>query len=386
MVNTIINKELIKLWVNYQIFYIFIIENNNAWMYYNYMYSNVSEENMKISIFDSPVRIYGIADFEKNRRLERFPLKIRKQLLDFHSSKEDSQLAHILTRTTGARAAFRTDSRNVKIVMKLKTLEHDVGMSRFSCSSAAVYTGKGESLIYRGLAVPGFDDLTGDITFTKENKMEDVMIFLPRNEVVEDIIITLDDEAVISAPTPYKYERPVIFFGSSITEGGHASLVTNAYTALLSRWLDFEYYNFGLSGNCFGQPVIAEYICTLDPSVLVFDYDHNAASADKLRKTHEPFFKLVREKLPYLPVIFMSAPNYEHMPEADERRAIIRQTYEIAKMNGDNNVYFIDGKDFFGNEERQFCTTDTVHPNDYGFHKMAKAVEPVLKEVFEKIN
>ncbi len=341
---------------------------------------------MDISIFDPPVRIYGIADFGKNRRLERFPEEMRKKLLEYHSQDEDSQLAHILTRTTGARAGFRTNSENIKIVMKLKTLEHDAGMSRFACSSAAVYTGKGDSLTYKGLAVPGFDDLTGDITFTKENKTEDVMIFFPRNEVVEDIIITLDDDAEISAPTPYKYEKPVVFFGSSITEGGHAALVTNAYTALLSHRLDFEYYNFGLSGNCFGQPVIGEYICTLDPSVLVFDYDHNANSAGQLKNTHEPFFKLVRERLPYLPVIFMSAPNYDHLPEADERREIIRKTYENARKNGDSNVYFIDGKDFFGEEERQFCTTDTVHPNDYGFHKMAKKIEPVLKEILERTN
>jgi DNA-directed RNA polymerase subunit beta len=39
--------------------------------------------------------------------------------------------------------------------------------------------------------------------------------------------------------------------------------------------------------------------------------------------------------------------------------------------------------DFFGDEERQFCTTDTTHPNDYGFHKMARVIEPVLKNILE---
>lgn len=78
-----------------------------------------------------------------------------------------------------------------------------------------------------------------------------------------------------------------------------------------------------------------------------------------------------------LPVIFMSTPNYDHMPEADERRRIIKATYEDAKNVGDKNVYSIDGKDFFGEEERQFCTTDTIHPNDYGFHKTARVIEPV---------
>ena len=269
--------------------------------------------------------------------------------------------------------------------MKLKTLANDVGMSRFSCSSAAVYTGKNEALRFQGLAVPGFDDLLGDIEFTKDSVTEDVMIFFPRNEIVEDIIITLDDGARILPPTPYKYEKPVIFFGSSITEGGHASLVTNAYTALLSRWLDFEYFNFGLSGSCMGQPDIAEYICSLKPSVLVYDYDHNAPTVEYLKNTHEAFFKLIREKLPMLPVIFMSTPNFDHMKNSKERRDIIKATYENALLSGDKNVYFIDGSEFFGKEERQFCTTDTTHPNDYGFHKMARVIEPVLKNILENL-
>lgn len=335
---------------------------------------------MIYSIFDAPVRVYGVPFFEETGKLERFPEELRRRLCE-----EGTQLWHICTRTVGARAAFRTDSKRIKIEMKVKTLEHDVGMSRFSCSSAAVYTGCGTSMTFRGLAVPGFDDMLGDIEFINENGLTDIMIFFPRNEVVDDIKIILDDGAEILPPTPYKYEKPVIFFGSSITEGGHASLITNPYTALLSRWLSFDYYNFGLSGSCRGQLEIADFICSLNPSVFVYDYDHNAPTAQHLRETHEPFFKRIRKTLSSLPVIMMSAPNYEHMPEADERREIIRKTYENARATGDENVYFIDGKGFFGEEERQFCTTDTTHPNDYGFHKMARVIEPVLKEILEKI-
>lgn len=338
---------------------------------------------MKLSVFDKPVKVYGIPGFYETGKLERFPDYLQRELVELHSKNGHSIIGHLAKRTTGARAAFRTDSENIHIEMKLKTLEHDVGMSRYSCSSLAVYTGKGEGLRFRGLAVPGFDDMTGDIAFTKENKCEDVMLFFPRNEIVENIYITIDDGCCILSPEPYRYEKPVVFFGSSITEGGHASLVTNAYAALLSRWLDFDYYNFGLSGCCLGQKCIGDYICSLSPSVLVCDYDHNAPTAEYLRNTHEPFFKNIREKLPDLPVIFMSAPNYDHMSEADIRCEIIRNTYENAKNAGDRNVYFIDGRDFFGEDERQFCTTDTIHPNDFGFHRMARVIEPVLKDILE---
>lgn len=340
---------------------------------------------MQFSVFDAPVKVYGIPLFEKNRKLERYPEDLRKKLTDNYPEVDAPQLTHLTTRTMGARAAFRTDSENISIEMKLKTLEHDVGMSMFSCSSGAVYTGRGESFSYKGLMLPHFDDMTGRISFTKDKTVEDVMIYFPRNEIVENIIISLDDEAVILPPTPYKYEKPVVYFGSSITEGGHAALITNAYTELLSHRLDFDYYNLGISGNCRGQLEVAEFICSLEPGVFVFDYDHNAPTADFLRKTHEPFFKYVREKMPSLPVLLMSAPNYESMPERDERRAIIRETFENAVKNGDENVYFLDGKDFFGEEDRELCTTDTVHPNDYGFHKMARVIEPVLKNILENL-
>lgn len=358
---------LVKIIIEKLIVLCYTIQKNIRW-------------SMVYSIFDYPVKVYGIPLFEKEKKLERFPEELRKKLCE-----AGSQLEHITTRTAGARAAFRTDSKRIRIEMMLKTLSHDVGMSRFSCSSLAVYTGHGEGLKFRGLAVPGFDDKLGDIEFINESGTDDVMLFFPRNEIVEDIKITLDDGAEILPPTPYKYEKPVIFFGSSITEGGHSSLVTNAYTALLSRWLSFDYYNFGLSGSCTGQLPIADFICYLNPSVFVYDYDYNACSAEHLSETHEPFFKRVREKLPDLPVVMMSAPNYEHITEADERREIIRNTYENARASGDENVYFIDGKDFFGDEERQFCTTDTTHPNDYGFHKMARVIAPLLKDILEKM-
>ena len=164
---------------------------------------------MQHSIFDSPVKVYGVPLFEKNKRLERFPEYLRTKLLA--SQNKGALTEQIATRTVGARAAFITDSKKIRIEMKLKTLAHDAGMSRFACSSAAVYTGHGASLMFRGLAVPGFDDMLGDIEFENKNSAEEIMIFFPRNEIVEDITIILDDDAVLLPPEPYKYQKPVVF-------------------------------------------------------------------------------------------------------------------------------------------------------------------------------
>ena len=341
---------------------------------------------MTYSIFDKPIKVYGVPNFEKTGRLERLPQELRVKLLDrqrLYGGNMD--IEHLGRRTAGARAAFRTNSRNIKITMRLETLAPDPGMSRFACSSACVYFGRGESWRFAGLVSPeSYMSKVAVRSFEKDEKLEDVMIFLPRNEIVEDITVEIDDCAEFFEPTPYRYEKPMVFFGSSITEGGHASIVTNAYTALLSRWLDADYYNLGFSGSCRGQIEFGEYICSLEPSVLIYDYDHNAPTAKELAATHEPFFEYVRGRMPQLPVLMMSAPNWENMPEADARRDIIRRTYENAAAKGDKNVRFIDGREFFGKDERQVCTTDTVHPNDFGFHRMAETIFPVLKELLEK--
>ena len=52
-----------------------------------------------------------------------------------------------------------------------------------------------------------------------------------------------------------------------------------------------------------------------------------------------------------------------------------------AKKAGDTNVYFIDGKRYYGKNRRDLYAVDGCHPTDLGFYKMAKTVYPVLKKI-----
>ncbi|MBR7132685.1 MAG: hypothetical protein IKD04_04050 [Clostridia bacterium] len=330
---------------------------------------------MEYTMFDKPIRVYGIYNFDKTHKNQRLTPELRKEL----------DLEYLGRRTPGARIAFRTNSEKVRITVRLASLSPDIGISIYGCQSAKVYVGKGNKACYRLLISPkSYTEKEFSGSFTKCGELEDIMIFLPRNEPIENVIIELQDGAQILPPTPYKYEKPILFFGSSITEGGCCTTVTNAYTALLSQWLDCDYYNYGFSGSCRGQLQLAELFSDMDISAFVLDYDHNAPTADFLEKTHRPFFELVRERKPNLPILMLTAPNYEYMSEADKRREIIRNTYETALAKGDKNVYFLDGKDLFGEENRECCTVDRIHPNDLGFYRMAKKIYPTLKQILEK--
>lgn len=320
--------------------------------------------------FDEPLKVFGVPFFDERKTFERLPEELRGEL---------ENLYFLGRRCPGARLGFRTDAEEFTVNVTLKTLSVDVGMSLMSCQSTAVMIGERTDSVYAGLAFPKtYDDKEYSLIVKKQGIMEEVTLWLPRNEELEIVSITVPDDAAVEAPTQYKYGK-ALYYGSSITEGGCSSTVFNSYNALLSRWLDLDYYNFGFSGNAKGELQIADYINTVDMSLFVYDYDHNSPNVGHLQKTHAPFFWRIREKHPDIPVIMLSRPNFDFSPDGRERRAIIEATYSNALNAGDKNVYFIDGETLFADKDRQLCTLDRTHPNDLGFYRMAEAILPIMK-------
>lgn len=322
-----------------------------------------------------PSYVFGVPNFEKTKEFRRLPDGLFTDM---------NGLGLYGQRTPGARIGFRTDADTFTVRGRLAKMDLDKGMSIFACQSVAVMIGERQNSKFIGLTGPdNYDTLTFEREFKKPSDVEEVTLWLPRNEPVVDIEILLPDEASFKPATPYKHAR-ALYYGSSITEGGCCCGVTCNYVALLSRWLDLDFYNFGFSGSAKGELEMADYINTLDFSLFVYDYDHNAPTVEHLARTHEPFFKRIREAHPDMPVIMMTRPNFRESADARERREVVIRTYENAVASGDKNVYFIDGESFFEGEDATLCTVDTTHPNDHGFYRMAKKIYPIMKKVLEK--
>ena len=326
---------------------------------------------------DSPIKVFGIPHFETHKTLKRLPDSLIEKL---------PNLGHLGRRPMGARLGFKTNSQAFTVKIELETLSVDVGMSIYACQSAFVFVGERQSSRFLGIVNPhNYESKVFEKTFKKSGEMEDVTIFLSRNEIIKNVWIYIEDGSKIEEPTPYKYSKPMLFYGSSITEGGIACNVCNGYNAIISRHLDADYYNLGFSGNAKGELAMADYINTIDMSVFVYDYDHNAPSVEHLRDTHEPFFKHIRAKNPTLPVVMMTRPCANYGEDEQLRKEVVRTTYENAIKSGDKNVYFIDGEAFFKDDpDKELCFIDTVHPNDLGFYKMALVIEPVIRKILEK--
>ena len=323
---------------------------------------------------DAPLKVFGIPFFDTKKEFRRLPDELIEKL---------PNLEHLGKRCPGARIGFRTDAEEFTVKVILKTLKPDVGMAIYSCQAVNVMVGDRQNSKFAGLLTPpDYETKTFEKTFKKSAAMEEVTLWLLRNEEIEEVFVSIPDKAAIEAPTPYKY-GPVLYYGSSITEGGCCCNVTNGYNALLSRWLDVDYYNMGFSGNAKGEPIMADYLNTIDFKAFVLDYDHNAPTAQHLRDTHEPFYKKIREKNPDTPILMLSRPIFRPWPDDEERKSIVKATYDNAVAAGDKNVYYVNSDEFFDDELRDICAIDTIHPNDLGFYRMAKTILPVMKEMLE---
>ncbi|MBR6593913.1 MAG: hypothetical protein IKK83_01835 [Clostridia bacterium] len=298
----------------------------------------------------------------------------------------------ILSRyTAGGRIRFRTDSPFVAIRAKRLNTFYMRHMPLSGSTGCDIYVGRGKNSKFMKMCAPirvedeWFEDGCNVVHIGEEytKELRDITVTLPLYGGISEIYIGIDECSSLVAPTPYTHGM-VMFYGSSITQGGCACRSGTSYDGMISRMMDCDVYNLGFSGNAKGEPEIGEFIADLHPEVFVYDYDHNAPTVEHLAATHKPFYEIVRKKNPDMPIIFMSRPmGYSVGKEqTDARRQVIVKTYNEALAAGDKNVYFIGGETLFPEEWREFCTVDGSHPNDLGFSFMAKAVMKVLEKIY----
>ena len=138
--------------------------------------------------------------------------------------------------------------------------------------------------------------------------MREITINFPLYNGIESLYIGIDEHSTLEKAAPYKMEKPIVFYGSSVTQGACASRPGTCYPSLLSRWLDADFINLGFSGNDKGEPALAHYIASLEMSAFVYGYGYNARTIEHYKNTYYPFYEIIRKKNPELPIIMMSSP------------------------------------------------------------------------------
>ncbi|MBQ9132581.1 MAG: hypothetical protein IJX62_08965 [Clostridia bacterium] len=336
----------------------------------------------------APFRIHGLYGEKENGMFVRMPGKIAEQV---------SKRAGLLySNTAGARLHFATDSSFLAVgaiypPMTFSSPRSAALSSAGACCFDLYIDGEHcrvlwpEATIQRG-SVVSFDLAEGryesSISF-EEKKMRHITLCFPSFVNISHVFIGLEKGATPIASTPYVNGQPVVFYGSSITQGACASRAGNSYPNILSRQFHFDYINLGFAGACKAEEPMIDYLCGLQTPLLVYDYDHNTPSAEYLRQTHLPGLRKLRQAHPHIPIILMSKPNcHNGKEEALRRMRVIEESYEALQRESNAPVHFVNGQEIFEGHDPQMMTVDGTHPTDLGFYCMAKALSEVFKLYF----
>lgn len=285
------------------------------------------------------------------------------------------------THTAGGRVRFVTNSPYVAISVKLN---HAYKMPHFAFTGSVgcdMYTGTR----YIGTIVPPVTVTTeyeGVINLPFDDNTErEYTINMPLYSGVDKMYVGIKEGSVLKAAPDYAIKKPIVYYGSSVTQGGCASRPGNAYQNIISRNLDADFINLGFSGSAKAEDEIANHIASLDMSAFVYDYEYNSPSIEHYKSTHERMFKIIRKANPELPIIMISRPKYYQSEIAREWFAVMMESYNNAIASGDKNVYYIDGQTLFSPEIAEAALVDNVHPTDVGFLGMANVIGAKLREI-----
>ncbi len=323
---------------------------------------------------DDPMSIHGLWNPKETTDCY---LRMPKETAD----AVNDGIGYLNTHTSGGRIRFKTNSPYIALKAVMPENGTRSHMARTGQSGFDLYRLIEGKTKYYNTFIPHSAGV--EAVVDTDGVMRTYTIHMPLYDSVNEVYIGLAENAELLPADPYTYEKPVLYYGSSITQGGCASRPGTSYTALIAQKYDTDFINLGFSGRARGEQNMAEYLASLDVSIFVCDYDHNAPNPEHLRATHEPLYRTYRAKNPDTPIIFVTRTDC-HLPCTEERKQIIRETYEKALAEGDKNVYFIDGSTIFDCEFGDNCTVDRIHPTDFGFVRMATCIGEKVGELLEK--
>lgn len=187
------------------------------------------------------------------------------------------------------------------------------------------------------------------------------------------------------APVAPRADKPILFYGTSITQGGCASRPGMSFVSILGRTLDRPMLNFGFSGNGRTEIEVARFLAELDPAVFVIDTIANT-SPDQIAERMVPLVKVIREKHPKTPVLLLDERKWDNMALVPylsgyhkEKSDALRKAYEALQHDGVPNVHHRAGDDLLGADGE--ATVDGSHPNDLGMMRYADALAPDLRRL-----
>ncbi len=341
-----------------------------------------------IDSHDDRFSIYGVFFNEENNLYMRVPNEVSE-------ATGNPGIRTLSKMTAGGRLRFITDSKFIAIRAALPacspaphmpiTLSHG-----FSVYADGVYKNRYSPKFKTFLEVEEYG-MKNRIFFAEKKNIEEttkerlIEIYFPLYGGVSQLHIGIAPGSVVKKAPAYERKKPLLFYGSSVTQGACVSRPGNDYVSILARKLNADYINLGFSGNGNAEDAMIDYITSIDASVYAFDYNMYSSRKERVLPPHFSIYERIREKHTNSVILLHDKPGCDFEPDP-EREEIIRSTYEKAVKLGDKLVCYIPPRDLLGDKDRDCCMVDVSHPNDLGAIRIAEAMYSVIKAIEKGAN
>ena len=241
-----------------------------------------------------------------------------------------------------------------------------------------------------GATKPGAQENTATIVEGLAPGSRELLLYLPLYNGVRSLEIGVPGGATIEPgpARPKERSRPLVFYGTSIIQGGCASRPGAVHTALLGRGLERPVVNLGFSGNGEMDLALAELMGEIDACVYVVDCLPNLNAAEVEARV-EPFVEKLREARPETPILLVEDRSFANAAWLESRRrhheasrAALRRGFEALQARGVRGLHYLEGNDLIGHDGEG--TVDGSHPTDLGFFRQAEVFRPVLERILAR--
>ena len=315
---------------------------------------------------------------ERHRWFDRFPAIAEKSVT--------KNVWNLSRHSAGMMVRFKTDATSIHVHYKLMkaslAMPH---MPATGVSGVDLYA-RDENGKWRWVQVarPNSQEVQVELIkgLAKPNNTREYALYLPLYNGVDFLRIGVPATSSFQPLAPR--DKPIVFYGTSITHGACASRPGMVHTAILGRKFDSPVVNLGFSGNGRMHAEVGDLLIQIDASVYVIDCLPNM-NAKMVSDRCVPLIKQIRAAKPTTPIVLVEDrrnTNSWILPARDQHHSAnhdaLQKAYETLKADSVINLHYISGDHLYGDDGDG--ATDGSHASDLGFMRQANIFEPVLQQ------
>ena len=288
--------------------------------------------------------------------------------------------------SAGLYLRFVTDSDEISFKWKVRS--STIGMNHMPATGVSgldLYARDGARWRWVGLARPSAQESKERVIVGVPAGLHEYSLYLPLYNGLDTVSLGVKPAAVVAKAPQGPKRAPIVFYGTSITQGGCASRPGMAHTSILGRRLNRPSINLGFSGNGTMDMEIADLMAELDAAVYVIDCVPNMTK-QQVDERAQAFVERLRKARPATPIVLVESLetcNAWFLPgghtSTEQRNASLKAAYTRLLAEGVTKLYYLDSTHAIRPETES--AVDGIHPTDYGFVQYADGMEPLLRRL-----